>query len=110
MCAADDTVFAIAKDKTIVRFAGVVVAVAWISVKVIGAHHDTRASFDQEIVSVPLPKRIAADGHVAAVTQVNVYLHVAEHIPGNGDVTLLHVIVAATGRAAAQNADVRRIR
>lgn len=74
------------EDAIVFHVLGAIHGVAWTAIKVVSGDDDVGAVFDDEIALEALPKRVAADGDAARVTELDVHLHIAEDIPGDGDI------------------------
>ena len=67
--------------------------------------------FDQQVVRVAFPERVAGDRHAADADEVDVGLHVGEHVVADRDVAAVErqLLAVAVHEAAAEDADVGRV-
>src|SRR5687768_11012172 len=72
------------------------VFVTWIAIEIVRPKHDIAGILDEQVVSESHPERVSRECDSAHVLEVDVDLHVAEHIAGDRDVPFVRA-----GRAGA---------
>jgi hypothetical protein len=87
--AIERAVAAAAEDHAPAGFLAGAVMVARIPIEGVRTHDDVAGVLDQEVVLVGHPERVAGKGDAPRVLEVDVHLHVAEDVAGDGHMALV---------------------